>query len=89
MQVNQSLDGSFYFQNGNGKWTFSIVNTSNVAVSAEQSAAVVANKWYHLLGTFDGSNIKLYVDGSLEDTTAFTGTLTNTNWRYVSRRGLL
>jgi len=68
--------GSFYFQNGNGKWTFSIVNTSDVAVSAEQSAAVVANKWYHLLGTFNGSNVKLYVDGSLEDTTAFTGTLT-------------
>jgi hypothetical protein len=68
--------GSFYFQNGNGKWTFAIVNTANTALGAEQSAAVVTNKWYHLLGTFDGSNIKLYVDGSLEDTTAFTGTLT-------------
>ncbi len=34
------------------------------------------NRWYHVVGTWDGSNIRLYVDGELAATTPATGALT-------------
>lgn len=39
-------------------------------------APIVANRWYHVVGTWDGSEIKLYVDGVLAATTPATGALT-------------
>lgn len=34
------------------------------------------NRWYHVVGTWDGANIRLYVDGELAATTPATGALT-------------
>ena len=33
--------------------------------------------WYNVIGTYDGSNVKLYLDGVLKDTVALTGTVDN------------
>jgi hypothetical protein len=33
-------------------------------------------KWHHLVGTYDKSNIKLYLDGVLKDTDAYTDSIT-------------
>lgn len=35
-------------------------------------------KWHHIAGTYDGSNIGIYVDGALENTTAATGNMLGT-----------
>ena len=32
---------------------------------------VIANVWQHVIGTYDGANVKIYVDGQLKDTTAY------------------
>lgn len=37
-----------------------------------------SNTWYHVATTFDGSAIKLYVDGTLVDTLSVTGTISQT-----------
>jgi hypothetical protein len=34
------------------------------------------NTWYYIVGTYDGSNIKIYVNGELETTVQSSGTLT-------------
>ena len=44
---------------GSGGWVF-IQNNINI----------VANQWYHIVSTWDGSNIKMYVDGVLQTNTA-------------------
>jgi hypothetical protein len=36
-----------------------------------------ANNWYHIVGTYDGTTIKLYVNNSLVQSTSFTGTPTS------------
>lgn len=50
------------------------------AKTVDSSTSVVANRWYHLYCVYDGSNLKLYLDGVNEANTAVTGTITtNTN----------
>ena len=47
------------------------INTSD---SAQSSAAqLTAGVWQHVVGTYDGTNIKLYIDGILVETTADAG----------------
>ncbi len=46
--------------------------------NASGSTVLSAGTWYHIVGTFDGSNVKVYVDGVLEDTTAASGSLDQT-----------
>ena len=41
--------------------------------------ALTANAWHHLLGVYDGSDVKLYVDGSLAGSAAATGNITTSN----------
>ena len=43
-------------------------NTSDVSV-ASTTSSWTADTWYHLSGTFDGSDLKIYVNGVLENTT--------------------
>jgi len=42
--------------------------------------------WYHILGTYDGINLKIYIDGELDNTVAQTGTVaTSTNPLYFAK----
>ena len=50
---------------------------SSVRTIAEDDTNVVHSQWYQVACTSDGSNLKLYVDGVLKDTTAKVGTYLN------------
>jgi len=43
------------------------------ANNATATTALSLDTWHHITGTYDGANIKIYVNGVLEDTTAHTG----------------
>ena len=60
-------DGKFYFQ----------INISSSTKSVGSTTTYVANRWYHVSGTYDGSRQKIYVDGVLEDDDAETGSIDN------------
>lgn len=68
-----------------------ISNTTNNEVSmyirsdtteSFASSSITRDAWYHLVGTWDGSYSKLYVNGELKDTTAIspTGSPDVTSW---------
>lgn len=43
--------------------------------SAIGTTTLSANRWYHVAFTFDGFNLKLYLDGSLESESVHTGSI--------------
>lgn len=49
------------------------VATDNGSEPTVGSTAVDDGAWHHIVGTFDGSEIELFVDGSSEGTTALSG----------------
>ncbi|MDD4986082.1 MAG: LamG domain-containing protein, partial [Dehalococcoidales bacterium] len=45
--------------------------------SVNGTTNVADNNWHFVTGTYDGSNIRIYVDGALQGTYAYTGTITS------------
>ena len=57
---------------------FSFVNTAGVG-NYVYSSNLLPKTWYHIVGTYDGSSIKVYLDGQLQNSVPASGTIaTNT-----------
>ena len=65
-----SIDSNGYFRQG------FYVNGSRVVNTTPGPAIIADKKWHMITATFDGSNIKRYIDGVLVQTQAASGTLT-------------
>jgi hypothetical protein len=59
---------------GDNKLHF-VINTGSDDVSSTSS--ISTGTWYHAVVTYDGSNIRLYLNGSLETTYAFSADVTD------------
>ena len=75
------------FKNANSNWaTYGTVGllvndgttTSNATVS-QADFTPSAGVWYHVVGTWDGSNIKVYIDAVLKKTNAFSASNLDVN----------
>ena len=67
-------DKSWLIFSGN-EHKFIIRQSNDVAIICTDPTSAVINQWYNLVATADGSNLKLYVDGSLVDTQSYDGTI--------------
>jgi hypothetical protein len=73
--LTQNLgNNGYYFYVYTGKPSFYIV-VSPSYVQTISPELINLNQWYHVAGTNDGSNLKLYVDGQLKDSVSSTGFL--------------
>lgn len=73
-----------------GSKAFIEVNTSSGGAQLTSSTTSVDDDtWHHIVGTWDGSNLRIYVNTALENTLAKTGTLsaTTNNLRVAQRQG--
>ena len=60
---------------GTQQFRFDVVNAANSARVAQTTQTFNTNEWYHLAGTFNGTDIKLFVNGSNDGNGTFSGTL--------------
>ena len=64
----------FLAYDSSGKYMRMVVYISGVAKSATSTTALTdPTKLYHIAGTYDGTDVKIYVDGTLEGTTSVLG----------------
>ena len=57
------------------------------ANGTRSTTVLSAGRWYHVVGTWDGSTVKIYVDGKLETSAVRTGTIaTDTRPVYIGGR---
>ncbi|MDH4240989.1 MAG: lamin tail domain-containing protein, partial [Phycisphaerae bacterium] len=71
----------YYFYVSSGRPAFYVV-VGGSFVEVVSSESINADQWYHIAGTNDGSNMKLYIDGQLKDSadsTGFLGVSSNIN----------
>ncbi len=63
LEINNNIDGAVRF------WVF----ISGGWYNASSVSALSTNTWYHVAGTYDGSEIKLYLNGQLRGSTSAAG----------------
>ncbi len=51
-----------------GLVVFNTINRDAPGIAAKSKTGVLDGTWHHVVGTFDGVDLKVYVDGVLEDT---------------------
>lgn len=70
---NDGTQGSYYLsQNGEQFHFYLGQNGVDQVYAATTSLQVQTHQWYHVAGTYDGANVKIYVNGSLQGTTPAT-----------------
>jgi len=69
--------GQFWFQHNssNTRFEFAVQNASGSRVFVQNNTDLVIGQWYHIAGTYDGANVKLYVNGVFQNQTALTGNI--------------
>lgn len=57
------------------KIRFIVWNESSALTSLVSGNTISSSTWTHIAGTWDGTTVKIYIDGELDATTAFSGKL--------------
>lgn len=57
----------------------SFCSFTDVSHKAASGGSLSLGAWHHMVGTYDGSDVKIYLDGVLKDSVALTGTLKDTD----------
>jgi hypothetical protein len=61
----------------NGSWFFGFNDTNGNFHSVSTSESYISGEWIHLIGVFTGTELQLYVNGTLQDTTSANVTRTD------------
>jgi hypothetical protein len=60
--------GWLFYQDGAAGWTFRTYGPTFSAASAIAAAPVTPGRWYHIVGKWDGTSTRVYVNGQLTAT---------------------
>jgi hypothetical protein len=61
---------AYRFGTGNGQIVYLQLMNSSGVVSLNSSTKLTANAWNHIAGTFDGSKMKIYINGVCKDSSS-------------------
>ncbi len=59
--------------------SFNTDSVMNSGCGVYSNTTITANKWYHVVGTYDGANLKIYLDGNLDNFAAYVSASIPTN----------
>jgi hypothetical protein len=77
---------NYLFRLDTGKPQFQIYNTSGQYVTVTDNAVMPNNIWQHIVALYDGSYVKLYINGKLKKSSPFSGTINyDTHVVYIGR----
>ena len=66
-------DGILFYLNADEKLTFKFHGQGDsTGATATGANALSAGKWYHVVGTYDDANLKLYINGQADTVVAYT-----------------
>ena len=70
-------DHAYMLRHGSGETFDFFIHSSGAwhQISATAPDALYLDSWVHVVGTFDGSDIKLYINGVLAASEAYSGTM--------------
>jgi Concanavalin A-like lectin/glucanases superfamily/GEVED domain/Secretion system C-terminal sorting domain len=71
---NGGGDAQFLLRRDGGFYTFWVRSSTTAFTNVTSSVAVAPGVWQHVAGTWDGTTIRIYVDGVLAGTTSYAGT---------------
>jgi N-acetylneuraminic acid mutarotase len=60
--------------NGTGRVVYTMTNAASATNTVSSNSALTANTWTQVITTYDGTNMRLFLDGVLTNTTASAGT---------------
>lgn len=67
-------NGYGLYTDANNEAVFAAANSGRYAwYEAVSTTQILAGKWYHIVGSYDGAAFKIYVNGNLEATTPYSG----------------
>ncbi len=66
-------------------WADGTAGSSNDGM-VQSTSSIPTNEWIHVVGTYDGSNVKIYINGTLENTKSYTQTPATTDQPLVIGR---
>ncbi|MDD5416249.1 MAG: MerR family DNA-binding transcriptional regulator [Candidatus Daviesbacteria bacterium] len=67
--------GTYHFGTTSNKFSIYLYNTTPTQGSVTGTTTVTNGVWYHVVTTYDGSKIRIYVNGVEENSTDFSGSL--------------
>ncbi len=76
-KIDATDHGELFFRiSNNGKPHFAVcTNVAGVWPSVYGTTVLTPGEWYYITGTYDGTQLKMYVNGNLENTVNHSGTI--------------
>ncbi len=81
MQMNSQCSGYTVWEKSNGDIAF--LRQCDAASEVASTAALKLDTWYNVVGTYDGSTLKLYINGALNNSASNILTFSNTGPLYI------
>lgn len=79
--------GIEFYSLASGKFGWSVYNGTTSGAASSTLATYNDNRWHHVVGMYDGTSVKLYVDGVLSDSKSFSGNISYGSGAAIGRDG--
>jgi len=74
--INKNVDSQYRLQHKHDNTAFEFaIRTPSGGKWVDSATIPIINTWYHVVGTYDGSTLKIYVNGVLENSNSHSGVI--------------